>query len=95
MSYEVIFDPGAAREFDKLPRAHREGIASVLDGLAEEPRPPGARKLTGVEAYRMRVGDCRIVYAVKRERLIILVLKVGDRRDVYKDIETIRRRLAR
>ncbi len=50
-------------------------------------------RLTNVDAYRIRVGDFRIVYAVKDDVLIVLVLKVADRRDVYKDLATIRRRL--
>jgi len=93
MSHEVIFDPGALREFDKQPRAAQERLGEVLDGLAEEPRPPGAVKLTGVDAYRLRVGTYRIVYAIKDDQLVVLIAKVGHRRDLYKEVETIRRRL--
>ena len=93
MSYQVIFDPGAAREFDKLPRAQRRRMASLIDDLAEDPRPAGAEKLTDVDAYKIRVGDYRIVYTVKDRSLVVLIVKVGNRRDIYKDIRTIRRRL--
>ncbi len=93
MSYNVIFDPGAAREFGKLTQAQRKHVGELIDGLAESPRPPGAEKLTDVAAYRIRAGDYRVIYSVKDELLIVLIVRVGDRRDVYKDIATIRRRL--
>ena len=93
MSYEVIFDPGALREFDRLARAAQERIGKAIDGLAEEPRPPGAVKLVGVDAYRLRVGTYRIVYAIKDEQLVVLIARVGHRKDAYKEIETIRQRL--
>jgi len=51
--------------------------------------------MTEVEAYKVRIGDCRLIYAVKDEVLIVLVVKVGNRREVYKDIGTIRKRLKR
>jgi len=93
MSYDVIFDPGALREFDKLPKAQQRRIADLIDSLAEDPRPARAEKMTGVDAYKVRVRDYRVVYAVKDEVLLVLVVKVGNRRDVYKDIGTIRKRL--
>ena len=91
--YEVIFDPGALREFDKLPKPQQRRIADQIDGLAENPRPTGAEKMTDVDAYKLRVRDCRIVYAVKDKALIVLIVKIGNRRDVYKDISTIKKRL--
>ena len=93
MSYEVIFDPGALREFDKLPKGQQERVAKLIDDLAENPRPIGAEKMTDVEAYKVRLRDFRIVYLVKDEALIVLVVKIGNRRDVYKDIGMIRKQL--
>ena len=93
MSYEVIFHAGALREFDKLPDAARKRLTRVINDLAKEPRPQGAVKLAGVDAYRIRVGDYRIAYAVRDERLVVLVVKVGHRRDLYKEIATIKQRL--
>ena len=84
MKYEIRFKPSAAREFAKLARDARQRIAPKLDALAANPRPPGAEKLTGVSAWRIRVGDHRIVYAIEHDVLIVLVLHVGNRRDVYK-----------
>jgi len=93
MSYEVIFHAGALREFDKLPDATRRRLTRIIDDLAEEPRPQGVVKLASVDAYRIRVGDYRIVYAVRDERLVVLIVKVGHRRDIHKEIATIRQRL--
>lgn len=93
MSYEVIFHRGALREFDKLPAAAQQRIGEVVDALAEDPRPQGAAKVAGADAYRIRVGDYRAVYAVKDDRLVVLVVKVGHRKDVYTDIRTIGKRL--
>ena len=56
-----------------------------MSALAEEPRPPGSRKLTGSEdVFRIRVGDYRVLYSVEQRRLIVIVFKVGHRRDVYR-----------
>jgi mRNA interferase RelE/StbE len=95
MSYDVIFDPGALREFDKLPKTQQKRIGEIIDGLREDPRPAGAEKMTDVEAYKIRVGDFRVIYAVYDTALILLVVKVGNRRDIYKDTDTIRKRLKR
>jgi mRNA interferase RelE/StbE len=93
MSYQVIFDPGALREFDKLPKAQQRRVGKIVDDLEQDPRPAGAKKLTDVEAYKLRVGDYRVVYTIRDDLLIVLVVKVGNRRDVYKDIGTIKKRL--
>ena len=57
-----------------------------IENLAENPRPPGAIKLAGQEAYRIRVGDYRVVYAIADERLVILVVDVGHRREIYRGL---------
>lgn len=93
MTYEVIFHPGALREFDKLPKAVQSRLAEAIDSLAAEPRPRGTVKLTGADAYRLRVGTYRIAYTVKDVRLVVLIVKVAHRRDIYQDIETIKQRL--
>jgi mRNA interferase RelE/StbE len=70
-----------------------ERVGGAIDRLAEDPRPVGSKKLADVDAYRIRAGDYRIIYAIKDASLIVLVVKVADRRDVYKDIDAIRKRL--
>ena len=95
MTYRVVFHPGALREFDKLPAAQQRRLASLIDRLATDPGHPGAENLSDLGAYRVRAGDYRIVYAVQDDVCIVLIVKVGDRRDVYRDIDTIRARLKR
>ena len=56
-----------------------------MRGLANDPRPPGCDKLAGVEnLYRIRVGDYRVVYQIRDEMLLVLVVKIGHRREVYR-----------
>jgi len=62
----------------------RSRIASAIDNLADEPRPPGATKLAGRGDYRIRVGDYRIVYAVDDEERLVLIARIAHRRDVYR-----------
>jgi mRNA interferase RelE/StbE len=82
--YEIRFKPTAAKELARLPREVQRRIAPAIEGLAANARPHGAEKLTGADAWRVRVGDYRIVYAVEDLVLLILVLHIGNRREVYK-----------
>lgn len=76
---------GARREIGKLTESARAAVQFAIDGLAVDPRPPGARELAGSPVrYRIRVGDYRVIYEVRDETLLILVVKVGHRRNVYK-----------
>ncbi len=95
MSYRVLFHPAALREFDKLPVAQQRRLASVIDRLAADPMHHGAQKLSDLDAYRVRAGDYRIVYAVQDDVCIVLIAKVGDRREIYSDMDAIRARLKR
>ena len=85
MSYTVEFLPSAQRELAALPKDVQRRIANRIDALSEDPRPPGARQLQGVERlFRLRVGDYRVIYSIEGRRLVIVVVKVGYRRDVYR-----------
>jgi mRNA interferase RelE/StbE len=82
--YRVEFKPAAERAFRKLPRSIQVRIRPHVDGLADDPRPPGAKKLTNAgDQWRIRVGDYRVVYTIQDDVLLVLVVKVGNRRDVY------------
>jgi mRNA interferase RelE/StbE len=82
--YAVEFLPSAARELSKLEPAVRRRLARRIDRFAQDPRG-GAVKLRGAEdVWRVRVGDYRIVYQVHDDRLLILVIRIGHRRDVYR-----------
>ena len=84
--YSVEFTARAHRQFAKLERATQIRLAPAIDALADDPRPPGCVKLAGADdLYRIRVGAYRIVYAIEDDRLVVLVVKVGHRRDVYRE----------
>lgn len=93
MMYKIIFHPGAFRELGKLPKDVQKRIGKAVDALADIPRPQGCIKLANVEAYRIRVGTYRIIYTIKDDRLVVLVVKIGHRRDVYDEDKTIKQRL--
>ena len=84
MAYAVTLSPPANKSIGKLPKHVRERIAERLQILAGNPRPPGCIKLTDSDAYRIRVGDYRIIYLIHDDQLIVLVIDVGDRKNVYR-----------
>lgn len=84
MSYSVQLLPAARRQLRKLPAFARSQVESVLAGLAGEPRPPGAKKLQGSgERWRVRTGDYRVIYEIFDGELVVVVVKVGHRSNVY------------
>jgi mRNA interferase RelE/StbE len=83
--YRVELRPAALRELRKLEPTIRRRIGAAIDHLAKTPRPVGVEKLQGQEnRYRVLVGEYRIVYAVEDRVLLVLVIRVGHRRDVYR-----------
>ena len=84
MTYRIALSPMAARQLGKLDAQVRRRIQAALDLLAEQPRPPSATRLVGgAGEWRVRTGDYRIVYEIEDEQLLILVLRIGHRREVY------------
>lgn len=84
MPYEVEFSTGAARQFTKLPPQTQRRLTPKIDSLREDPRPSGCEKLSGLDAYRIRVGDHRIVYFIDDSSAIITVATIAHRREVYR-----------
>ena len=83
--YEVLIKPSALRELDSAgSRKLRRALVERIQALAQLPRPPGCRKLSGSDRYRVRCGTWRIVYSVEDDRRIVLIVKVGHRKDVYR-----------
>jgi mRNA interferase RelE/StbE len=82
--YSIEIKHSAAREIEALPLEERRKIVERIGRLADDPRPRGCEKLVGGERYRVRQGDCRIVYSIEDSRLTVWVVKVGHRRDVYR-----------
>ena len=83
MNYRIVMDPPALKALKRLDPPARRRIEAAINGLADNPRPRGCKKLTGIEAWRIRVGDWRIVYSIADDVLIVLVVRIGHRRDVY------------
>lgn len=86
-TYTVEFVKSAEKEFLRLPKKHRDRFAEALKLLSISPYSEllKIKKLKGTEnVYRIRVGEYRLIYEVKRKRLIVLVIKVGHRSDVYR-----------
>ena len=86
MTYRVEFRPAAARELRKLDRTARDRIAKVIALLADEPRPPAAKMLTGDDTpqrWRVRTGAYRVIYSVEDDVLLVLVINVRHRREAY------------
>lgn len=83
--YAVEFVPSAARELAALDQAMRRRVARRVEQLAEDPRRGGSVKLRGADdVWRSRIGDYRLLYRIEDDRLVVLVIKVGHRRDVYR-----------
>ncbi len=84
MTFAVEFTAAAARQVRKLDRPVRFRVLTAIEGLAEEPRPAGAMKLVGEQtAWRIRVGDYRVIYDIYDEALVVTVVRAGHRREVY------------
>ena len=81
--YKLIFRPSVWKDIAPIPKADVRRILKRIDLLADDPRPYGSKKLSGQEAYRIRQGNYRIVYVIEDLRLIVTVVTVGHRREVY------------
>lgn len=83
-SYELVFRKSVAKDLRRFPQADVLRIMERIRALAEDPRPSGSEKLSGLERYRVRQGAYRIIYEIQDHRLVVIVVKVGHRRDVYR-----------
>jgi mRNA interferase RelE/StbE len=83
--YDIFIKPSALKELEAVDsKKDRQRIVRVILSLAEEPRPSRCRKLSGKDKYRVRSGPYRIIYAVQDAVLLVTIVKVGHRRDVYR-----------
>jgi mRNA interferase RelE/StbE len=83
-SYELRVKESAAKELRSLPAKDPARIAAKIAALGKEPRPTGCEKLSGEEKYRLRQGDYRILYSIDDGGRVVMVVKVGHRREVYR-----------
>jgi mRNA interferase RelE/StbE len=86
VAYQIVMDPAAVRELKKLDARLRQEIADVITALADDPRPPSAKKLQGSKSsYRVRIGDHRLLYKITDATLTVLVVRIRHRRDAYRE----------
>jgi mRNA interferase RelE/StbE len=82
--YKIVFRKTVAKDLRRIPSPDLRRILAVIDSLAEEPRPSGIEKLSEQEKYRVRQGNYRIIYEIKDDEILVVVVKVGHRKDVYR-----------
>ena len=82
-TYKILIKPSAVKELKLIPVKDIQRITNKIQSLAIEPRPFSYEKLSGQEKYRIRQGNYRIIYSIEDEELLIYVIKIGHRRDVY------------
>jgi mRNA interferase RelE/StbE len=85
VAYRILFTSISERQLNRLPHQEQARIIPKINTLAQSPRPSGVKKLKGVkDLYRIRVGDYRIIYEIQDIGLVVLVVKIGNRSDVYR-----------
>ncbi|TCT22680.1 type II toxin-antitoxin system RelE family toxin [Thiobaca trueperi] len=84
MSYALFIEKRAQRSLAQIAAQDRERISAAVRRLADEPRPQGAKKLSGRNGWRIRVGVYRVLYEIHEGRLLIVVIDIGHRREIYR-----------
>jgi len=82
--YELIYSPTALKQLEKLKGNIKERIIIALERLRIRPESCNIKKLIGMQGYRFRVGDYRIIFDIEKEKLLILILQIGHRKNIYK-----------
>lgn len=82
--YKITIKKSAAKELQDIPKKDLLKIIKRIQSLAENPRPTGSQKLSAREQYRIRQGDYRIVYSIDDKKLLVDIVKIGHRREVYR-----------
>ncbi len=83
-NYKILIKPSAAKELKRFPKKDVHRITLKIQSLSKEPRPYGCEKLSAQERYRIRQGNYRIVYSIEDDKLIVYIIKIAHRSDVYK-----------
>lgn len=82
--YKIFIKPTAVKELKKIPKQDLSRIIAKIRSLSSNPRPLGCEKLSADEEYRVRQGSYRIIYSIEDDKLVVLVIKIGHRKDVYR-----------
>jgi mRNA interferase RelE/StbE len=84
VAYKIYFRESVEKDFAGIPKSDLKKILQRIKTLAEDPRPSGCEKLTGQDRYRVRQGRYRILYSIQDQGLTVWVVKVGQRKDIYR-----------
>lgn len=84
MRYQLEVSRRAAKVVTSLEKPLRRRILAAIDALADDPRPPGCKKLAGQDGWRIRVGDYRVVYEIHDQVLLVIVVDIGHRSEIYR-----------
>ncbi|MFC2171808.1 type II toxin-antitoxin system RelE/ParE family toxin [Acidobacteriota bacterium] len=85
MTYQIVLRPAAKRNLKRLPKEVQIRVSKRISQLRSDPRPPGAEKLEGAEqTYRIRIGDYRVLYEIHKKKVLIVIIRIRHRGDVYK-----------
>ena len=84
MKYKLLIKKRAQKQLAKIAKQYQDRIINFIYLLVDDPRPPGTKKLTGRDAWRIRVGDYRIIYEINDESIEILVVSIGHRHQIYR-----------
>ena len=84
MSYKLFIERSAQKALSKIPSADQDKIINSIEMLSHKPRPDGCKKLSGRDAWRIRVGNYRVIYEIDDKKFDILIVIIGHRRDVYR-----------
>ena len=82
--FELIYSPSALKQLEKLNKEIKERVIAALERLRIRPESCDIKKLVGISGYRFRVGDYRVIFDMEKDKLIILVLQIGHRKNIYK-----------
>jgi mRNA interferase RelE/StbE len=92
--YAIVFKPSAKKDLERMPKKERQSASARVDALADNPRPHWATMTTGDlrGVWKFRVGDYRVAYRIEDNRLVVLVVAAGDRKEIYDVIRRMRGR---
>lgn len=82
--YRIELKKSVLKDFESIPKKDLQKILPAIKSLAGDPRPPQSKKLSGLEQYRLRQGDYRILYSIEDDLLIVFVVAVGHRKEIYR-----------
>jgi mRNA interferase RelE/StbE len=84
MSYKILFTRQSQKDLSNLPKSDFRKVEVAIAKLADNPRPPKSKKLTARDSWRIRIGNYRVIYLIEDDNLIVIVIEIGHRKEVYK-----------